>query len=773
MDNINKLSLTLMKRSKSFVFTCIFSICFSVFFINSVYNFSENAIHSYQRSMLEDYGDYDIAMTNPKYHNFDVDVLSQISMVEGVDTLSVGRFDLSVLVEEMDTYLVSVKDDDVMKSRYDYVSDISDHQIIINNILADTLSKEVGDIIVINSKELNVVEIIDDKSFYAGGLALAIISSDTYEAVMERDYHSNFAMIKLDEIIEPTQVIDQITEIDADLMMDVVEMDEAYQKNLISMKAYIIVLAVFVLIISTLFVVGIMCQFLYKYLHDVAIMRAIGGETTGIKKIFIRILGYVVGSACLLGYLLSILLNKIVLGYLNKELQLIKGSILFYFGQSFFISLSIFILIFLAVRISIYRSLKVLPIQALFDNEAKKVGKRKKRYTYFRLSFNNLLWRDWFIARKFIGAKLKENILIILTIGLISAFALVGGCLHKLIQNNNSNYVKSQYLTDLVVTSARVMSLEETNEVRDILMQDQELLVSYYSVAQTKAQVIVNDKSFDSFDYRLATVDTMYHQHILTNKMNDKNLIVVSDEFAKELELKIGTKIVLGSPIEYKYDRYGFKTGIEKESKYYELEVGNILSKEKMSFVDLLIDISYEDFILPYSVLERMFVSGDEEKAIEQLSRLRVKYPGLKWTNYQEVLEYGEMVLKERFFLLELVIEFLVIIAGIGWYNSMRSIIISHKKKYMYLRIQGISRRRIIKIIVIQMFYYIISGVILGAALGFGVLYAFQIYESKELFRMIDMVLIQKVIIFLGILSILQYPAIKQVSSRVDLKLYI
>lgn len=101
------------------------------------------------------------------------------------------------------------------------------------------------------------------------------------------------------------------------------------------------------------------------------------------------------------------------------------------------------------------------------------------------------------------------------------------------------------------------------------------------------------------------------------------------------------------APDTYRYDPNGNKIGIEKEGKNCTLQIACIMQYNKMMYEDAYIDIHNQDFIQESAWVNKIYINGD----------------------YQYI--------DNRYLMIEIVVRILVIIASIGWINSLRNIFLS------------------------------------------------------------------------------------------------
>ncbi|WP_313130572.1 FtsX-like permease family protein [Anaerocolumna sp.] len=764
MKKLYQVSLAFMKRSKTLTFSCFISVFIAVVFIISMYNFSYNAKYSYKKSLSEAYGDYDMIVNYENYGDIDKQTVENIAKAKGVSKIASGRFEDSVNIENNNVYVIGAVDSDMMKSRYNYTVDLNNEEIVINQVLAKSLNKKAGETTNIGNYTLTISEVFEDKINSANSVPMAILTQDTLVKVAGTVNKANFIMVKMKENSSASTAISVIKLIDRKLETLMVEDDPVYKDVVESFSIYLNILSVIVLLISGLFVTSIFQNFMYKYNNDMLIIRAIGGTTSQIKYIFFILIIVINGIACGTGYIATIFLNRIVLQKLNQFLSLIKGEITFLFLKSFFITLIIFIVLLSFLFFSLLKNQKSLPLQALVKNEVSKNG-RKRKDKKIKLPLYKLLGKNLFLAIKFIVPKMKENLYLTLTIMMIVLFSMVGASLNSIIQNNNSKYIDSQYLTDIVVTGNYQLQLEDTLNIYGRLKQIDGINTSLLLTNGPDTEIILDNNTKQSIDYSIADIEQMKVQSILPNEITQENQIVLNTECATTFNKYVGDTIIINTPVIYKYDKLGNKVAVLKEPTPQKFVVCAVLQKSEMGGSDVFIDIKNEDFILPHMGMRNIYIDGDWNKAESELSKLKAVYPALKWSNYQEAKEMSTKTLNDRFYLFEIVIGVLIIIAGIGWFNSMRNIIYSRKQEYSILRVQGVSVIRLQIIISIQVLIYLFVGVVLGILVGTlivsGMLYA----DYNQFLIIIDASTTLRITLFMFGLSILLYPSIRKVSK--------
>jgi len=109
---------------------------------------------------------------------------------------------------------------------------------------------------------------------------------------------------------------------------------------------------------------------------------------------------------------------------------------------------------------------------------------------------------------------------------------------------------------------------------------------------------------------------------------------------------------------------------------------------------------------------------------------------------------------------------FLILVAGIGWFNSMRNIIVSRRKDYHMMRIQGVVPRRMFKIISYQILIYLFTGIFIGSIFGYLLLQGMIRIEGGKSILHINWEVTRNITFYLLVLGVMLSPLIHKVSKE-------
>ena len=761
MINLRSISKVFLLKSKALSLSCISSVMIATVLIISMLNLTMNAETSYENEIRSMYGDIDIIATYEGYLGISETSIQEIKDLKELNEVSTGYFDPDFMIEKNMVYLVGSDNSNLSKSRYHYKIDLLKDEIAVNSVLADCLRCKVNDTIKISGINYRVKEIIEDVSGSVSNLTMAILNQAALPQIFGETPESNFLLISVNDNYKMDYAEKCISSIDGKLNLNVTQADEWYKDSVESYSTFIKALAICVVIVTGLFVASTMRRFIYKYNHDMAIIRAIGGSKKQVKLIFQKLVFSINMIGCIGGFLISVLLNKIILRLINKKIQLVEGDISFFFQYSLITAVLIFVMLTIILLLCIRKSFKVLPLEAFMENELSQIGKGNMRSKGgFINHFSMLLGKDTYITIKTMLSRFKENFLLTGTIMIIVVISFIGSSLSSIIQKNNNEYLKQEYLTDIVVTSSSPILYNDIEEYC-------EQLKNTVGVNTAITLIALSDASYrnEPLSFMIADFDSMQKQGIIENAEAGSNRIILSKKIADKFNISIGDYIYVFTPPEYKYDPNGLRVGQLKDPYEVQMCVEGISPGYILRYRDALIDINSSDFFQKNFALDRIYVSGDLDSAEQILSQIKNRYPGIKWSNYEEVKEISNKALRERFVMFEVVVCILVLVAGMGWVNAIRHTILSRKNEYNILRMHGMTIARLRKMLFMHILIYLIIGIALGVGVGIVVLMLLTYFEGGTSLIVINFNSLALITAFLIVLNLLLIPDVLKVSK--------
>lgn len=705
----------LLKSNWLLTLYSFFSVLIGTVLLVEMFNLSLSATHTYENDMKALYGDCDIGLYYSDYANIDDVVINRLGQISDVTELATLYYSWRVQVGGANVYSIGTDNSSMVRSRYHFDSELGDGQVAVNKVLADVYGYVCGGSLEIGGQTLEIVEIFEDGTMSEGAIEMLAVNKKTLKTLDEKAGNTNIVMLKVMDGKEK-QVEREIAKLGIGLEVLTFGTDEEYLKIIESFKVYIAVLTVLVIATTGLFTATVIKGFVYKYKRDMAVLRMLGATQDQIHAIFRYMIRRITFIGVLLGFVLAFCVNLMFVKELNETWNLIEGEVKFLPVPSLLICAGIYFILQLVLGGIIGRSNKILPMEALVSNELSTSGKMKKR----KLG-RGIVKKDLFISVKLIGARLRENALVIATMALLVAISILGASLSSIIKANGEKYYKESYLAETVLSSSTEWNYEESIHFYQSLQADDKLKVSCMYSAGWPAKF-----EGTSVRYGLVDINAMIGQGVLeVGEVGeyDENGIIISQSFKEQYQLEQGDYVNVVSPKILEFGPNGIPTNIVlREEIEHTLQVKGIMPDSFFYGCEVYIDISQQNFINDRALLERIYIDGEKEYIEQKLNREKNMFPGIKWANYTDAVTANNRGIESRFCLLNLVVTVLVLIAAIGWINSLKNIFVSRTKDYDIIRMQGASGKRILKILIYQILIYMLIGLVIGFFVAFVVL---------------------------------------------------
>lgn len=680
------------------------SVLIGTILLVEMFNLSLSATRTYENDMKALYGDCDMGLYYSDYANIDEIVVNRLGQISDVTEMATLYYSGRVQVGGANVYAIGTDNSSMVRSRYHFDSELGDGQVAVNKVLADVHGYVCGDSLEIGEQTLELVEIFDDGTLSEGAIEMLAVNKKTLKTLDEKAGTTNIVMLKVMDGKEK-QVEYEIGKLGTGLEVLNFSTNEEYLKVIESFKVYIIILAVLVIATTGLFTATVFKNFIYKYKRDMAVLRMMGATPEQITDIFHYMIRNITLLGVTAGFLLAICVNQFFVKELNKTWNLIEGEVKFLPVQSLLLCVGIYFILKIVLGWIISRSNKVLPIEALVHNELSTYGKMKDK----KLG-RTILKKDLFISVKLISTRLRENSLVIATMALLVAISVLGASLSFIIMANSETYYKEKYLSETVLSSSTEWNYEESISFYRRLQADDKLKVSCMYSAGWPAKL-----EGTSVQYGLIDVNAMIEQGLLETGEYDENGIIISQSIKEQYQLEQGDYVNVVSPKILEFGPNGIPTNIVlREEVEHTLQVKGIMPDSFFYGCEVYIDISQRNFINDRALLERIYIDGEKEYIEQKLNVEKSILPGIKWANYTDAVAANNSGIESRFRLLNLVVTVLVVIAAIGWINSLKNIFVSRTKDYDIIRMQGVSRKRILKILIYQILIYMLIGLVIG-----------------------------------------------------------
>lgn len=711
MFRICKIAITFLKKSKMLTFSAFLSIFFACFLGVSMLQLVNSAQISYKNNILEEYGDYDIGLTKEQGVAFTEEENEQIQTVEDVQKISYGYY-----VADLDgIYTVGVKDDHMNKSRYKYTYNVTDNDMVINKYLSEKYEKKAGDTFVIGKHEYIIKEVIENDSFSKSKIALAIVDMGQLQKSLGVDNNPNYMLLKCPKQADLDYVTDKLTAIaQGKFQVICVSQDEDFQKVLLIFAGLLLALFIIVVIICGMFILSIFHEYMRKYQCDMAIIRTIGGKRWQVNCIFVSMSCMLSAAGCVLGVVACTLVDGLFLNKLNGILHLFDGDVILNWKSMLLMAGMLFVIYnFISVLFFLIKQ-RVLPIQVFQSNtKGRRRKKRANRFLFIRKIFGS----DGYLAIKFLMPKFWQNFMIVIIIALITALAYTGQASITLLNENSLQYYRDLlngsdagvvFYSENRLAMDKIQNMQK--EIQETTEQCSYLLGSYSGYGQS-----LNE---DIWSFYVADLKSLMKQ-FSGEQMEDYEAVPEEQRAVMTRQTAQYSGYALGEHITLNTKWLGGK----KEFTIVEIvdwndnlaqEDGIILEQKALTGVDKDADCPYEAYF---------YTKGYTKETKVVFEKYETSETGFKWFSMKELAEESDNVSNQRLTMISVVLFVLLIVAGVGWLNSAKSMLVARRQEYQVLRMLGSSVKRVRRMCWIQVWSYMFAGIILGMAIGLVTVY--------------------------------------------------
>lgn len=771
LTSLNALALRFFKANKFMAISSILGIMLSVALVVTLTVFSHNAKASMKLEVQKMYGNMDLSVgyDMDQKRILDESIMDRITtdgQIKYVSPILINNFRVDKLRSSI--YTLGVENDDLVKSRYHFNEDLSIDEVSINRSLAEALQVHAGSKLMIEHRPFNVKEVFDDMSAAGVMPDILIFNRDRVRQIEQEkgqaERAATYLLIKARPEADHYALADRIHAMDPQLRIDIAEENEFLKQNLANISQFIIVLSVLVLIVTSLLVISNFEVFLYKYRHQMAILRSMGASENQLFRIVLIQSMIITGIGGLLGLILAGSIHKLTQALLSQWFSVSVSGIQFHVGTSVAVTLLCVFLIEIFMLYPAYRISNVLPYQVMQSNETTDFshGNGRARFGKFLIGMGFILLifaevfvpsdgenaililsaalsfimgmfvmlpvmltplllkllpairatagKLSFVAVKNVIPQVRKNTFIILCISILITIAVFGSSLFKTIEKNDANYLKSEYKTDIIITS-------RTDQGSTIVPADIEAAIKANPSIEKASAVsyllggnFVHDDRFPSLTSMVGSVQSLMDQGLLP-KLHDWNPledVVVSKGFAEKYELKTGARLEVGQ----------YSTSKNQMHSFGMVRVAGIIDQPPEEFGDMYIDWNNSAY-KGYAEVKKIFVStNDEQAALKELKELNRIYPGLKMDSYENSMAASKQMMHQRLAIFVVVVVIMMISILLGTFNSIINHIHSKGQEFAILRAVAVSRKGIRHIILTQLFVFLSIGINFGLLSG-------------------------------------------------------
>lgn len=516
--------------------------------------------------------------------------------------------------------------------------------------------------------------------------------------------------------------------------------------------------------------------FITEYQRELAIIRAIGGDASqSFKLIFIQagfivLLGTVLGVG--LGYGSSTFLTWTFFNLFGLE----SVGATFPWGYAIIVAVSCAAIIMLMLLIPTLRSTKILPIQAMRDNEILDLrkGRGKGRRWFVLLTviigalfiviartdnsgsgggaalsgliggvmivigmftsvslfikpifsfllpyFEFLGGRVAYIAIKNMISHTRRNTLVILSLAGAISLSITMLTIMESIQISSEQYIREEYVTtDFMLTSR--YGLYSTIK-HDDMKQSIESIPGVEATLVygrptggflSKSEGEINKQTTPQIGYTLVDFSNLFDMGLLSPQEGDIKKLIF---FTEKYADKLNIKS--GEMVRFKnsFDSNNTSNGV----------VLKVITVDKFpgELSDKVVLVDWENTELQTSNINiyKILIKTDQEQnedVIKGLNKLKMQYPEIKWTTLQETLKQSDQLFNQRFALFIVAAIIIVLIGVFGTVTTLSSFIQAQRKEYAVLRAISLTPGQLFKMILIQSLLFCVVGAFVGVVTG-------------------------------------------------------
>lgn len=743
-------------------FSVFFSIFVACFLSICMFQLSSNVKSSIEEAMNAKKGLFDLQIKKEENRSFQPKEIEELQRDKEVKQISGGYR----TGELSDTYMVGVKDDVINRSLYKYTRKLKKDQIIINDALERRENKAEGDTYTIAGREFKIIEVIQTSSMSDYKMPMVIMDLPQLHELLG---HKNITQVNYlllqcaDAAYENVEynggIVNRLQTQHMDFCISDQRDGSDYNTMLKTVQIIFRVFFAVILLVSGLFVIHIFFEYMRKYKKDMAVICTIGGKQSQVEAIFCSMSVLLSAAACLTAALFSALVSGITLNWFNAKVQLFEGTFRLHWMALWLITGVVFLAFNFAVYVVFDFSQNVLPIQVFKDTAS---GLRKSKKANRFLALRKIFGTEGYIGGKFMALKFKQNAMLILIIGLICALFYIGETSLQLLMANDTwyNYHSMQGKKGTgEIWSDKPMSLAYIREwykrLQPAMGDGFMTFGSFYTDSDEETEPI--RASFQVSD--LTGLPQVLKMQVWKNyqRVPKTKRIVMEKTVAERRGCKLGDTVTLNS--EYLGGQKDFVLVEIVDAKNLDYYTGSMIVDW-----DNLYKKKYKtEESVGNSV--RIWLNGDKEQIREKFWQLQLEPEiELNWKMYEDVVQQSEHICVQWTTTLHIVLGLLLGVTGIGLLNAAKGMLLVRKKEYHVLRILGATGRKVRRICWMQVWSYMLSGVVLGAILGMAVVA--WLWEKNVLTDVkitIEWQYILGIAIYLWGLSLLLYPTIRKI----------
>ena len=370
MFTMRNVAIKLFRAAWAHVATSISIIAISICLVMTMGMYIWNANAQMKEEIHAIFGDADVTVGyNPEQgKTISAELLKQIKSIEGTDMVSPVSLTHTTVDNMESVYTLGVENDDLVKSRYHFSSDLKSNEIILSEGLASVLKKKIGDQVLVQNEAFIIKEILPTMKA-AETMSLVLLPNSIVKQWMPFADNETQGLFALVTANNPSAISMEFKQLDNSLRVDLTNKEDFVQRNLQSLGIFIIVLSVFILIITGMLLLSTFQLFFYKLKEQLMVLRSLGASSKQIGRLINTQLSAIILFGVLIGTTVGVLIIKIWLPQLVSLLSLPIAKNEFPAVLVFAIAIASFGFLHLITKWQVKKAMQLLPLQITNDNE--------------------------------------------------------------------------------------------------------------------------------------------------------------------------------------------------------------------------------------------------------------------------------------------------------------------------------------------------------------------------------------------------------------------
>jgi len=801
MFTMRSIAMKLFRAAWGHVSTSISIICISLCLVMTLSLYIWNANVQMKEAIHAQYGYADITVG----YNLDQKktlseaLIEKMRLLYGVSAVSPISLQHTSVEQLPSVYTLGVENDDLVKSRYHFSTNLKWNEAIISEGLASFIRKEIGDQILVQNETFVIKEILPTMKS-AEAINFVLLPNAVVKRWMSFANEETGGLFALIAAKQPSITGMELKQLDGSLRVDITNEQDYVKRNLQSLMIFIIVLSAFILIITGMLLLSTFQLLFYKLQQQLMILRSLGASAKQVGRIIntqlsaIIVLGVMMGTTC------SLLIIKIWLPQLIALLALPIAKNDFPILLVAAIAIVSFCVLQLFSKHQVKKAMQLLPLQIASDNEDVRLEWTVWKKVYvgfmtivsslclfagqstsnengngalliivgslllcgvillmipfiFKALLNRILQplrvlfgKEVYLAIQQLLPQIKRNSTVVLSLIGLMVILIFGSSLLKTVQANDQSYITERYKTAIILTAQMMDSSIASSivkEVENLSSIDYAYATSYRNGLQFRHQ-----EQFIYSDFSLIDISEYSERHALEKIDGDVSRgVMLTKAFAEKNHLSVGDFL----------DEINDRSFIESSS----LESYQVLSiiPESLNMVDVYLDWSSTIAIQsPLMIQEIMVESADTQQAMEQLQEFLQQYPTFRMSDKETIMKQAEDLFYQRWSLFVVVFIVLIAATSLGVIQTLLHTIYVKRTDYTIQRLIGLSPNGLMKLILTQVLSFVLYGLATGIILGL-LLTRLLAFIDPEATFVFDYATLLSVSFFLLVLTLLVFTA--------------